>query len=139
LQTLAPDAVPEPDHSPDLTVADLRRFGANGELPSWRPTQEEQLTAATKLQVGLEQAQQIAACPAPVGPRTTVLYAGNGAKQLLRGEPGAAVTVTLIDPVSGTEGASRRLTLPSSSSVLTVYRHGVSARVVTPPTVHLCS
>jgi len=67
-----------------------------------------------------------------------VLPATNGATQLLTGEPGAEVTVTLLDPIGGTEGQPRRLVLPSPWSVLTVYRHGVSARIVTPPNVHLC-
>ena len=138
LQKLAPDAVPERQYSPDLTVADLRRFGANGELPKSQPTQRELLTAAANLQVGIEQAKKFAACRVPEGLRTTVVFAANGARRLLNGTPGATMTVTLIDPISGVEGGSRQLVLPSAWSVLTVYRHGVSARIVTPPNVHLC-
>jgi hypothetical protein len=138
LQQLAPDAVPEPRYSPDLTVADLRRFGANDDLPTSQPAQRELLTAAANLQVGLEQAKNVAACRVPEGPRTTVIFAPNGATRLVNGTPGATMDVTLTDPVSGAEGGSRRFVLPSAWSVLTVYRHGVSARIVTPPNVHLC-
>ena len=56
---------PEPHYSPDLTVADLRRFGANGELPTLRPSLDAQLTAAANLQVGIAKAEAVAACPAP--------------------------------------------------------------------------
>ena len=66
---------PEPHYSPDLTVADLRRFGANGELPALRPSLERQLTAAANLQIGLAKADALAACPAPPVAQSTLLHA----------------------------------------------------------------
>ena len=138
-QRLVPDARPEPRYSPDLTVADLRRFGANGELPSLRPSLEDQLTAAANLQIGLAQGEALAACAAPPVAQTTLLHTGpDGAQATLYGTPDAVVSVVLVDPVTGTSGVQRQFTLPAEWSRLTVYRRGVDVKIITAPNAHVC-
>jgi len=138
-QKLVPDARPEPQYSPDLTVADLRRFGANGELPSLRPSPADQLTAAANLQIGLAKGEAVAACAAPPIAQTTLLHTGpDGVQATLYGTPDAVVSVILVDPATGASGVQSQFTLPGEWSRLTVYRRGVDVKIITAPNSHVC-
>ncbi len=138
-QRLAPGARPEPRYSPDLTVADLRRFASDGELPRDRPPLERQLTAAGNLQVGLTASTAQERCKAPPVTAKTVVGTGpTGARVVLFATPGAVVDVSLVDPATDVSGEQRQLVLPASWNVLSVYRSGVDVSIVTPPNAHVC-
>ena len=138
-QQLAPDAKPEPRYSPDLTVADLRRYGRNGELPRDRPSLERELTAGAYLQVGIAPGKPVANCPAPPVAQTTVIPARpHGESAVVYGTPGAVISVVLADRETGTGSEQRQFELPAEWSLLSVYQQGVDVNVITPPNAHVC-
>lgn len=138
-QRLAPGARPEPRYSPDLTVADLRRFASAGELPRDQQPLERRLTAAANLQIGVTASAALKRCPAAPLPAVTVVHAGpTGVRAVVYGAPGAVVSVSLVDPATGVTGEQRQLVLPASWNLLSVYRSGVDVSVATPPNAHVC-
>jgi hypothetical protein len=132
-------STPEPVYSPDLTAADLRRFGANGELPRLHTSLDQVLSEAAILQVGLADSGEDPACAVkPTAPSTLVPAGHNGVRIVLNAPPGTVVTFALVDPASRVHGASRRVGLPTAWTRLTVYRRGVDLSIVVPQGVHVC-
>jgi hypothetical protein len=135
-ETIARGAVPEPRYSPDLTVADLRRFARNGELPHDITPLEGQLTAAANLQVGLDPTAPLASCSTAAG---RVLQTGaHGVRAVVHGTPLSVIAVTLVDRATGVRSETRQLTLPALWSLLSIYAKRIDAEVATPADVHLC-
>ena len=138
-QKLVQGVEPEPHFSPDLTIDDLRRFGAHGELPALHLSLEDVLSAATNLQVGIAETGEDPACAVrPTAQSTLVRASPNGVSLVLNGPPGTAVTFALVDPKTATQGTSRRIVLDTAWSRLTVLRRGVDLSIVVPPGVHVC-
>ena len=112
---------PEPRYSPDLTVADLRRFGSERRAAGTPTLARGELSAAANLQVGLAEPARTPACAVRPAAQSTLVRAGpNGVRLVLNGPPGTAVTFALVDPEDAAQGTSRRIVLDAAWSRLTV-------------------
>lgn len=127
-QPIIPHAVPEPVLSGALTMADLRRFALNGDLPVVAPAPVASvLTAAAYVQVAFEPHSargggETRCRTVAVGDAARLETSVGSARAVVSSDGPATFHLQLLDPASGASGAPRAFSLSGDSADLVVLR-----------------